>query len=93
VSDTRFAPVDAPEREAATEPPVLWRNKWWNPERRHAINDWGGVDLIDAGVVWSSGVFPSKQEAEADARIKARFNEMSGAPMRWLGAFPDGEAP
>lgn len=96
MSDTRFAPVDAPERETLREPPKRWRNKWqmtgegWTFDLGRNRSEY----LRDGDVVWGGGVFPSYEVAEAEAKRIIEEDFLRGVrPMIWLGAFPDGEAP
>ena len=93
MTDTRFSPVDAPEREAVKEPPKRWRN-WWNAGPGYCIN----CDTFTPGGVFSStccgidGPFPTKDFAETKASEWACDPDVASF-SEYLGAFPDGERP
>lgn len=91
MSDTRFAPVDAPERVKKTAPPTRWRN-WYRALR--AFNVAG--KFVAAGQKYCADkTWPSKEIAEAKADKSSRNPDMpsgTGAAT-YIGAFPDGERP
>lgn len=88
MNDVRFAPVDAPEREAATEPPKRWRN-WWL-SRSDVIRRTG--ERFPAGTAYEGDrLWPSKDAAETAALNQLR--EDAYLPDQYIGAYPEGERP
>mgnify|MGYP000272855391 CR=1 FL=1 len=93
MTDTRFQPVDAPERETAKEPPKRWRN-WY---RFYALPHLGLPEEIRHG----KGLWPSKQVAEQKALDQIAINAPEYRALgfepedceEYLGAFPEGERP
>lgn len=93
MSDSRFKPVDAPERETAKEPPKRWFN-WYAcgslPGRLVGTHIWVNPGEAYRGTV----AWPSKDVAESEAaRWLERLPQYLAQGGKYLGAFPEGEAP
>ena len=89
MTDTRFAPVDAPERETLREPSKRWLN-WWDYEVRTRCRHCGLPR--GPGLAPTCAVFPSKDTAESRAALTV---ERNGPLAGWtyVGAYPEGERP
>lgn len=88
VTDTRFAPVDAPERETVREPAKAWFN-WWR-----IISVRSGFPL---GIKFKMGPHPSRDVAESRAHAEQidLFTRTRVPPnsAEFVGALPEGERP
>lgn len=91
MNDVRFAPVDAVEREAATEPPTVWRNLF---SCEQPISTQRNGD-VGPGEFWGSGVYATKEVAEEQARedMAREITYVLARGVRYLGAYPEGERP
>lgn len=96
MSDTRFAPVDAPKREEKTAPPKRWRN-------RYLVRCTMGVTIGEAfyaqhDTFFGNVDFPSAEIAEQRALEfidSPRWNPpLNPGDIEYLGPFAtDGDAP
>ena len=95
MSDVRFAPVDAPERETLREPVKPWRNWWRIIVKRDAPDPHCRVPNEVGALYPSVRVYPSRDVAETCAsKALARDIALFGKYLdEYLGAFPDGERP
>lgn len=90
MSDTRFAPVDAVERETAIRPAGGWRNWVWHPQETPYAEGIRGPGDVSSPREW-----PTKEVAETRWREwAARHPEfVRYYDLQYVGAFPDGERP
>lgn len=88
MSDVRFAPVDAPEREAATEPPRRWRNRWWSPAAHMTkCITCNAMHEAPAGEFLSCALHPSKDVADQRALDLIKSYQTR---LHYLGAVEEG---
>jgi len=97
MSDTRFQPVDAPEREVAKEPPKRWRNWWrirvWVVCRDCGHDFWPGSQVdCDCEPAHPSYDVAMTRAAEQTSVSSALLSGYCDAPEH-IGAFPEGEQP
>lgn len=95
MSDTRFAPVDAPAREESASSSKRWRNSFHSKHEAPVFVD-GVVDKRGPGIFWGPNAFETEGEAVAAAR--AVMAEKNGAwatlyEVTYRGAFQVGDAP